>query len=152
MSTVNRTVPADLSLDKRFLPLNELETLNNSIAEKLSLLAEVRIPFQGMNVEQHCSTGIGDICTVNASICSTCQTLNKKKKKITAFLKLQAYFNKLQKKNSKSQSFHLGIRNFGISATTKETDLIHLSKVQDFSESVSKVLQQTIMVKLHISI
>lgn len=79
MSTVNRTVPVDLSLDKRFLPLNDLETLNNSITEKLSLLAEVRIPFQGMNVEQHRSTGIGDICTVNASILSTCQTLHKKK-------------------------------------------------------------------------
>lgn len=105
MSTVNRTVPADLSLDKRFLPLNELETLNNSIAEKLSLLAEVRIPFQGMNVEQHCSTGIGDICTVNASICSTCQTLNKKKKKNHSIPQVTGLLQQITEKKFKITKF-----------------------------------------------
>lgn len=118
--------------------------MNDSITEKRSLLAELRIPFQGMNVEQHCSTGIGDICTVNASILSTCQTLNKK---ITAFVKEKYRLSpKNYQKISESKSFHLGIRNSGISAATKQANLIHLSKVQDFSESESEVLQQTIMV------
>lgn len=70
------------------------------MTENLSLLAELRIPIQGMNVEQHRSTGIGYICTVNTSILPTCQTLNKKNQKHTyiSHEKMQVYFNKLQKK------------------------------------------------------
>lgn len=67
-----------------------LQNLKNNMTENLSLLAELRIPIQGMNVEQHRSTGIGYICTVNTSILPTCQTLNKKKKN-TPILVMQRY-------------------------------------------------------------
>lgn len=61
-----------------------------------------------MNVEQHCSAGIGDICTVNASILSTCQTLNEKNHSIPQG-EIQAYFNKLQKKFQNQKVFTLGL-------------------------------------------
>jgi len=82
-----------------------------------------------MNVEQHCSAGIGYICTVNTSILSTCQTLNKKNINSIHQEKIQVYFNKLKKKKIlHSQSFQLGTGNSDISSTTKEADPIQWNK------------------------
>lgn len=125
MLTVNTTVIADLSLDIKLVSLHITYRiyLNNTITEKLSLLAELRIPVQGMNVEQHCPTGIGYICTVNASILSTCQTLNKKYQQFSPRKRYRFTVTNYKITILHSQSFQCGTGNSNISATTKEADL-----------------------------
>ena len=40
-------------------------------------LAELRVPLEGMNIHEHCATGVGDISHMNTTIDPSCQVLGE---------------------------------------------------------------------------
>lgn len=53
------------------------------------LPAQLRIPFQGVNVEEHSATGIRNICAVDAPVPTPCQALRKQNTGLSVHQMLQ---------------------------------------------------------------
>ena len=45
----------------------------------MDILAEVRVPLEGMNIHEHCPTGIRHICDMHSSTDASCEVLGERR-------------------------------------------------------------------------